>query len=296
MAARQAQCTACGAAAPLLFVAKDLNWRITDEDFPYYRCPRCGVVFLYPAPSDLGRYYPANYHDVPRSVDELLKRHRGEAYKLEALKRASGKRLLEIGPSFGAFAALARQDGFEVSVIEMDAQCCRFIRDVVGIPAEHTSDVAGALQRAGRYDAIAMWHCLEHLPDPWAVLDELPRHLETGGTLLFATPNPESLQFRLFGRRWVHLDAPRHVNLIPHRVMEERLARAGMRRIYFTTEDSGARECNLLGWIASPKSSFPRWERSRLASAAWKLAVPPSRVIERGRYGAAYTIGFARSR
>src|SRR3954471_4301260 len=295
MIAKEARCTACGGSAALAFVAKDLNRRITNEDFPYYKCSSCGLVFLDPLPPNLGRYYPGSYHDIPRSVDELLSRRRGESYKLEALERVSGRRLLEIGPSFGAFAALAKQAGFDVKTIEMDEQCCRFIRDVVGIPAEHTSDVAAALRRAGRYDAIAMWHSLEHLPNPWEVLDELPRHLEPGGSLLFATPNPESLQFRFFGPRWVHLDAPRHVNLIPHGVLEERLRKAGMRRMYFTTEDSGARECNLLGWIASSKMSIPRWERSRLASAAWKLAIPPSRLIERGRYGAAYTIGLVKS-
>jgi 2-polyprenyl-3-methyl-5-hydroxy-6-metoxy-1,4-benzoquinol methylase len=295
MTAEETRCNQCGNAATLAFVAKDLNRRLTDEQFPYYRCSNCGLVFLHPVPANLGRYYPSNYHDIPRSLDELLQRRRGESYKLEALARVSGKRLLEIGPSFGAFAALARQAGFDVQTIEMDEQCCRFIREVVGVPAEHTGDVAAALQRTGRYDVIAMWHSLEHLPNPWDVLDELPRHLEPGGALLFATPNPESLQFRFFGRRWVHLDAPRHVNLIPHGVLEARLARAGMRRAYFTTEDSGAQECNLLGWIASSRTKLPRWERSRLASAAWKLAIPPSRLLERGRYGAAYTMGFTKA-
>lgn len=294
MAADTARCAACGGDAPLAFVAKDLNRRLTGEDFPYYRCTRCGLVFLHPVPRDLGRYYPGSYHEIPKSVDELLARRSAESYKLEAVGPGRGRRLLEIGPSYGAFAALAKHEGFEVQAIEMDEACCRFISEVVGIPTQHTADVRAALAGRQQYDVIAMWHSLEHLPDPWEVLDELPRHVAPGGSLYFATPNPQSLQFRLFGSRWAHLDAPRHVNLIPHRVIEERLARAGMRRVYFTSEDSGARECNLFGWIASVRTSMPRWQRSRLESLAWKLTIPLSRLAEGGERGAAYTIGFSK--
>src|SRR6185503_4149085 len=114
MGAETARCSHCGGNASLAFVAKDLNRHLTEEAFPYYRCGSCGLVFMHPVPPELGRYYPSNYHDIPRSLEELLQRRRGESYKLEALARVSGKRLLEIGPSFGAFAALARQAGFDV--------------------------------------------------------------------------------------------------------------------------------------------------------------------------------------
>jgi 2-polyprenyl-3-methyl-5-hydroxy-6-metoxy-1,4-benzoquinol methylase len=295
MAAEETGCGGCGASAKLAFVARDLNRAITPEAFPYYRCASCGLVFLHPVPRDLGRYYPSNYHEIPRTVEELLRgSRRREGFKLDAIAPWRGRRLLEIGPSFGAFAALAKQAGFDVQAMEMDEECSRFISEVVGIPTQHTGDVLGALTARGRFDVIAMWHSLEHLANPWQVIDALPEHVEPGGALFFATPNPGSLQFRLFGRRWVHLDAPRHVNLIPHRLLEKRLAAKGMRRIHFTTSDRGARDCNLLGWIASVRTSVPRWQRSRLASLAWRLSIPLSRLVERGEYGAAYTVGFVK--
>jgi len=271
-----------------------MNRGTTADEFPYYRCLDCGLVSLRPVPPNLSRFYPSNYHDIPRSPHELVLRQGREGYKLDVLSGLAGKRLLEIGPSFGAFASLAKQAGFEVHAIEMDLACFRFITEMAGVIVEHTSHVVAALARQGQYDAITMWHSLEHLANPWEVLDELPRHLVPGGRLVIATPNPESLQFRLFGARWVHLDAPRHINLVPPGVLEARLARAGMRRIDFTTADRGARECNLLGWIASPRTRMPRWERSRLVSAAWKMTIPISRLVEGGRHGAAYTMAFVK--
>jgi SAM-dependent methyltransferase len=279
MTAVDSVCANCGVAARLLFRATDMNRRVTAEEFPYFRCDKCGLVFLDPVPASLGRYYPANYHEIPASVEALLRdAPRTEGYKLQAIgAEGSGRRLLEIGPSFGKFAAFALQAGFEVEAIEMDPGCCAFLDKVVGVRAHLAADVAQELQGLGQYDVIALWHSLEHLPDPWPLLDLLPRKLSPGGLLAVATPNPLSLQFRIFGARWFHLDAPRHVNLIPHTLLERRLAGAGLRRVHFTSEDSGARECNLLGWIASVNTSIPRSDRHRLVSLAWRMTVPLSR-------------------
>jgi 2-polyprenyl-3-methyl-5-hydroxy-6-metoxy-1,4-benzoquinol methylase len=292
MIEEKARCHQCGSTAKLLFAARDLNRRITDEVFPYYRCSECGLVFLHPVPPELGRYYPSTYHEIPASMEELLRGSHKEAFKLEAVGPGVGRRLLEIGPSHGRFTALAKRAGFDVQVIEMDRECCQFIEKVIGIPAHLAQDAVAALDGMGRFNVIAMWHSLEHLRNPWEVIDALPGHMEKGGRLVIATPNPSSLQFRIFGSRWVHLDAPRHVNLIPHTILEARLAAARMRRVHFSTEDQGARECNLLGWIASFKTSIPRWHRHPLTSIAWRLSVPLSRLIERGAYGSAYTISF----
>jgi SAM-dependent methyltransferase len=280
-----------------LFEANDMNRRITDEAFPYYRCGSCGLVFLHPLPADLGRFYPPNYHEFPASLEDLLRGgRRTEAYKLEAIGESGrGRRLLEIGPSFGKFAALAKQYGFDVEAIEMDPGCCSFLERVVGIRAYLAQDVGAVLRGLGQYDVIALWHSLEHLPDPWSLLDALPEHLARGGLLAVATPNPWSLQFRVFGKRWIHLDAPRHVNLIPHSLLERRLTRRGMRQVHFSSEDQGAQECNLLGWIASVRTSIPRSDRHPLVSLAWRLTVPLSRLIEGGTRGAAYTMVFSGS-
>lgn len=274
-----------------------MNRRITDEAFPYYRCGACALVFLHPLPADLGRYYPPDYHEFPATLEELLRgSRRTEAYKLEAIgENGRGRRLLEIGPSFGKFAALARQGGYEVEAIEMDPGCCRYLEQVVGIRAHLAQDVRTVLGGLGRFDVIALWHSIEHLPDPWSLLDALPRHLSAGGLVAIATPNPRSLQFRVFGKRWIHLDAPRHVNLIPPALLEQRLVRRGMRREHFSSDDQGARECNLLGWIASAKTSIPRSDRHRLVSLAWRLTVPLSRLIEGGTRGSAYTMVFSGS-
>src|SRR5262245_17570221 len=125
-------CEACGESAVPAFEARDINRKISGESFKYFRCKGCGFLFLDPIPRDLGRYYPAGYYGSPPETEESLAGAAAavEGYKLDFLKQAargSGKRVLEIGPSMGGFAVLAKRAGFEVEVIEMDLTCCEFL-------------------------------------------------------------------------------------------------------------------------------------------------------------------------
>ena len=69
-----------------------------------------------------------------------------------------------------------------------------------------------------------------------------------GGVLAISTPNPDSLQFRLLRSRWVHLDAPRHLQLIPAQTLEHELVKAGMVKAVTVTNDPVGRELNRMGW------------------------------------------------
>jgi SAM-dependent methyltransferase len=59
-------------------------------------------------------------------------------------------------------------------------------------------------------DAVTLWHVLEHLDDPGAALARIAAWLAPGGVLLVGVPNLASLQARVGGDGWYHLDVPRH--------------------------------------------------------------------------------------
>jgi len=115
----------------------------------------------------------------------------------------------------GSFAYLAQEADYKTEVIEMDKTCCDFIEGVLGIKAINSADIVASLKDRGQYDVIALWQVLEHFPDPWTVLPVLAQHLAPDGILVIATPNPDAFQFRLLRSLWTHIDAPRHVELIP---------------------------------------------------------------------------------
>ena len=55
------------------------------------------------------------------------------------------------------------------------------------------------------------------------MLEEASKKINPGGIILIATPNPSSFAFRLLGRFWPHIDAPRHINLIPESLLTTKL-------------------------------------------------------------------------
>jgi SAM-dependent methyltransferase len=63
---------------------------------------------------------------------------------------------------------------------------------------------------SGSLDAVTLWHVLEHLEDPRVALSRIHGWLGPGGAVLVGVPNLDSLQARLGGPRWYHLDVPRH--------------------------------------------------------------------------------------
>lgn len=287
-------CPYCKKSVSLLFMAQDRNRHISNASFPYYRCIACGLIFLQPVPQDLGAYYPKDYYTVPRSSYELEATSENERFKLDHITPFIQKgKLLEVGPAFGNFAYLAQLAGFDVEVIEMDSQCCEFLRTTAGIATIQSSDAAQAVQDKGPYDIIALWHVVEHLPDFQQTLNALASRVRKGGFILIAAPNPEALQFRILGRYWTHLDAPRHVVLIPVRLLVAYMYQCGFTAISRTMTDPGGIGLNTFGWQCSlsnfTKSPFIK-KMLFVTGAVLARLMAPFEVNEHA--GSAYTLIF----
>lgn len=290
---RSTICPRCQGPSVHRFDASDRNRAVSDRRFAYRRCTVCGVIWLQEIPPDLERYYPADYHEF-LGGDELAAAAAEEADRLALISRhAEPGQMVEIGPSQGVFAVAARRGGFEVVALEMDEACCRHLRDVVGVQAVKTAEPAVALAGLGPSRAVVMWHVLEHLPEPWSVLAAVAENLEPGGILAVATPNPDSIQARVFGARWVHLDAPRHITLIPLSALGDELQKLGLYLVEATTADQVGRDLNRLGWersILRPPTLRPD---PRLAHTAGRaLTSAACRWEEQDLAGAAYTAIF----
>jgi SAM-dependent methyltransferase len=248
-------CRVCGdTQSALACVASDVNRGIDAAQFRYLRCLRCDSLLLESVPDDIGRYYGNDYYPLPATAEELVQRSKYEHYKVDILRRhLPAGRILEIGPGTGGFAYLAKRAGYEVSVIELDERCRQFISNTLSIEVLAASEMLEE-QTVGRYDAIVMWHVIEHLPETSRLLDNVSAHLNPDGLLVVALPNPAYIQHRLFGKYWVHLDAPRHVNHIPEATLKSQLEQRGFEVQWRSYGDKGTRFWNRFGWIYSSRN------------------------------------------
>jgi len=100
--------------------------------------------------------------------------------------------------------------GYEVDGVELDTVAAVRARKNLNQEIFRTLDRA-AKRMPQQYRAICFWHSLEHLPQPGKTLRIADRLLAAGGVLIISAPHMESLQSRLSGRYWLHLDLPRHL-------------------------------------------------------------------------------------
>ena len=289
-----AVCSACRTTMLPFLDTRDYNRGISQQEFRYCRCPGCGLVSLVNIPSDLQPYYLPGYYLLPSSEHAVERGLLHERYKIELLQRyAKSGRMLEIGPSWGAFCLLASRAGFTVEAIEMDRDCCDFLTTKLGIRAIHSKDECAALGEVSPPDVIAMWHVIEHLRNPWTLLARAAELLVPGGILVVATPNTEAIQFGVFGRRWTHVDAPRHVHLIPSTVLRLKLKELGLEELMVTTTDPGSLGWNSFGWSFSLANLARRTMVRRLLRLIGNIPALLFSPIERQEgKGAAYTAIF----
>lgn len=288
-------CGNCGGQLRPAFKVQDINRAIGDEWFRYRKCEACGIYALANIPEDLSLFYPESYYELPDSA-LLPALAPNESHKIEMIAPwKSGGRLVEVGPGAGVFSFCARQSGFDVTAIEMDRRTCEHMRSEVGVAAVESDDPASELDALSPLSVVALWHVIEHLRDPWGFIDAAAMSLEPGGVLALSAPNPDSVQFRTLGSRWAHVDAPRHLFLIPLSAIVDRAKRSGLRLVDETTGDPSGRHWNRFGWQMAmkggPRGSSPGALTSG-ASLALTLALRP--VEGSGMRGAAYSAIFVK--
>jgi SAM-dependent methyltransferase len=239
-----------------MFDAWDRNRETTRERFAYARCRTCGTVFLVDPPADLARYYADDYYHSGPDAEPAGKsdpsRIQAASDPVDLLRTHTGPgRLIEIGAGTGAFASTAQAAGFQVSAIEMSERCCRYLSEREGIDTICSDRPLEALAPLPPAPVVALWHVLEHLPNPAEVLARAAEKVEPGGVLAIAVPNPRSLQFRVLRTRWVHLDAPRHLCLMPAAALIGRGRDLGLTDVALSTNDPDGLECNFFGWVGA---------------------------------------------
>jgi 2-polyprenyl-3-methyl-5-hydroxy-6-metoxy-1,4-benzoquinol methylase len=155
------------------------------------------------------------------------------------LGESNGGRLLDVGCGDGEFLNRMRNEGWSVDGVDFDRQAIENANRKYGMKLQCGSITTPGFAEAS-FDAITLYHVIEHVPDPLEVFFECHRLLKPGGCLVMATPNAESLGHRTFGNCWRGLEPPRHLQLFSPRTLAEcaRRARLEVVRAYSTAANA----------------------------------------------------------
>lgn len=159
--------------------------------------------------------------------------------RLSKRKYPNAGRLLEIGCGSGAFLACAADMGWDIVGCDPDpgaiAACNRR-----GLGAIQGDAFLPALDGQS-FDVVTSSHVIEHIADQPAYLRRAFELLRPGGMLWLATPNADSLGFRLFAAGWDGLQVPYHLCIPSKNALTKMLSDCGFRDYWFP-------RCGVNGW------------------------------------------------
>jgi SAM-dependent methyltransferase len=247
----------CGAtqSTPVI-TARDLLHGLPGE-FQVVRCRGCTHCYVNPRPTPdaIGMYYPADYG--PYHADESGPNvssssvEPGQPWYLSRPVRAvpglrrcyywltrsystwipphpsTRARALELGCSDGRFLEELRGAGWDAVGVELSAEPAQRARQR-GFTV-HQGMLEPGMFPAGGFDACFAWMVVEHLHDPLATLREMRRLLADDGWLVFSVPNYGCWESRVFGRYWLALDVPRHLQHFRPATVRQLLRASGFR-------------------------------------------------------------------
>jgi 2-polyprenyl-3-methyl-5-hydroxy-6-metoxy-1,4-benzoquinol methylase len=166
------------------------------------RCAECRAIWKIPLNPEkpIAEYYDESY----ASSDYWAQEHEA----VDALRRirdeivpsngAAKKSLLDVGCGPGVFLTLAREAGFNVTGIELNAALADRARTRAKVEVL-TGDLMSAQLGDRKFDVITLLDLIEHVPDPVGLLVRCREILNPGGQVVIYTPNHRGLIVRIAG-------------------------------------------------------------------------------------------------
>lgn len=237
------------------------------------RCPECrGGWTSPPLPEEaIASYYPESYlGNTEKTIEEFrsgnLQRSRSwrkETEKVKLLERyQAGGRVLDVGCADGKFLWALDPGRWERWGVEFSARTAELVkREMPGLQIL-PGDIYHPGLPCNHFQAITLWHVLEHLPRPEKVLARAAALLAEGGLAVISLPNMDSIQAGLFGMHWYgYDDVPRHLYHFSPAALSGLLKEAGFEVLgrYYSSRllNFHCLKHSLLNW-AGPKPAG-RW-------------------------------------
>lgn len=191
------------------------------EKFPVYECGDCGFYFTQNIPDadSIGPYYKSDsyvsHSDTQKGFFFKIY-HAVRSYMLKKKRdlvvRYSGKSkgaVLDIGAGTGYFLSTMKKAGWEVQGVEQDDDTRAYAVEKSGANVCDANDFY-SLPKA-KYDAVTMWHVLEHVHDLKGYLAKIHEVLKDEGVFIVAVPNHKSYDADYYEEFWAAWDIPIHL-------------------------------------------------------------------------------------
>ena len=197
--------------------AKD--YTVSAENFEIWECGNCSLRFTQNIPDaqHIGKYYKSedyiSHSDTKKGfINSLYHSVRKRTLQqkrnlVESFTNKSAGNILDIGAGTGAF--LNAMSGWNCSGTEPEENARNKAKELYGIDLKNAEALFSL--PVSSFDAITMWHVLEHVHQLHENISQFKNLLKEDGKLFIAVPNYTSEDAKIYGQYWAAYDVPRHL-------------------------------------------------------------------------------------
>ncbi len=194
---------------------------VSHKIFDIWECSACNARFTQDVPEQdaIGVYYAAesyiSHSDTKQGfINKAYHtvRKRTLASKLGLVQKETGKKqgnILDIGCGTGAFLHTMKEAGWNVTGLEPDETARAKATALYQVEPLPSPELFNLKPRS--FDAITMWHVLEHVHQLHEYIGQLKNLLAEKGRIFIAVPNYTSRDAQSYKANWAAYDVPRHL-------------------------------------------------------------------------------------
>lgn len=235
-------CPVC-ASADIRNVLMVKDHSVSGQSFQIAECSFCTLRFTQDVPdaASIFPYYKAEGYISHTNTSKGLVnrvyqfvRKRTMIKKRKLVERSTGVikgNMLDMGSGTGSFVHEMQQNGWQVTGLEPDEDARGTAKELYQLELHDTKEFYQLAP--GSFDAITMWHVLEHVHDLSAYIQQLKNIIKENGKMLIAVPNYTSLDAKIYQQYWAAYDVPRHLYHFSPRSVQMLMEKHGLKIIQY---------------------------------------------------------------
>ncbi|MBL7702997.1 MAG: class I SAM-dependent methyltransferase [Ferruginibacter sp.] len=212
---------------------------VSHQIFSIWHCNHCTARFTQDVPGQdaIGPYYASenyiSHSDTKKGIINTLYhlvRKRTLGAKRRLLINSTGMVkgiILDIGCGTGAFLNTMKEAGWNITGLEPDAIARSKAAELYSIQPQEPAKLFELAPAS--FNAISMWHVLEHVHELHAYIKQIEKLLALNGKAFIAVPNYTSKDADLYKEHWAAYDVPRHLYHFSPQSMETLLNQHGLK-------------------------------------------------------------------
>ncbi|MBX3493302.1 MAG: class I SAM-dependent methyltransferase [Parvibaculum sp.] len=200
-----------------------------------FGCRECGFSFVHPMPgaAEITAIYDQYGSNQSYAGKAKRKVQRARRRIRRYMKRAPGKRFLDVGCNVGTAVEAARELGLEAYGIDIDKESVGIARNLFPGGDYHAGPIESLPPEWGNFDFIYSAEVIEHISDPHAYFAALTPRVNSGAVLYLTTPDAGHWRVPKKFTDWDEVFPPDHLIYFTRDAMRRFLDRHGFDVVKF---------------------------------------------------------------